>query len=128
MSNISPSPVVSSNTPTAPLVDLKNGQISFAWLQWFIAVGKSVNLGLSKIGISLQLPFPTPATLGGVNSGTAPAGQFMTGIAASGAPTFGTPTTTGFSGTITTAALTGGGTQGSMTFLNGILTAQTPAT
>jgi hypothetical protein len=34
----------------------------------------------------------------------------------------------GISATITTAALTGGGTQGSMTFVNGILTAQTQAT
>jgi len=34
----------------------------------------------------------------------------------------------GLSVTITTAALTGLGTQGSMTFTNGILTAQTPAT
>jgi len=34
----------------------------------------------------------------------------------------------GLTVTITTAALTGGGTQGSMTFTNGILTAQTPAT
>jgi hypothetical protein len=36
--------------------------------------------------------------------------------------------TGGISATITTAALTGGGTQGSMTFVNGILTAQTQAT
>jgi hypothetical protein len=36
--------------------------------------------------------------------------------------------TTGFSGTITTAKLTSGGTQGSMTFNNGVLTAQTQAT
>jgi hypothetical protein len=35
---------------------------------------------------------------------------------------------TGVSATITTAQLTPGGTQGSMTFVNGILTAQTPAT
>lgn len=34
----------------------------------------------------------------------------------------------GLSVTITTAALTGTGTQGSMTFTNGLLTAQTPAT
>ena len=34
----------------------------------------------------------------------------------------------GYTGTITTAALTGGGTQGSMTFRNGILISQTPAT
>ena len=38
----------------------------------------------------------------------------------------GTPT--GYTGTITTAKLTAGGTNGSMTFTNGILTAQTPAT
>lgn len=35
---------------------------------------------------------------------------------------------TGFTGTITTAKLTGGGANGSMTFSSGILTAQTPAT
>lgn len=34
----------------------------------------------------------------------------------------------GFTGTITTAALTGGGTTGSMTFQNGVLIEQTPAT
>lgn len=36
--------------------------------------------------------------------------------------------TTGLSTTIVTAQLTPGGTQGSMTFVNGLLTAQTPAT
>jgi hypothetical protein len=34
----------------------------------------------------------------------------------------------GISATITTAKLTGGGVNGSMTFVNGILTAQTQAT
>lgn len=34
----------------------------------------------------------------------------------------------GFTGTIATAKLTGGGTNGSMTFQNGVLVAQTPAT
>lgn len=34
----------------------------------------------------------------------------------------------GYTGTITTAKLTGGGTDGSMTFVNGVLTASTPAT
>ena len=34
----------------------------------------------------------------------------------------------GFSGTIVTAKLTGGGTNGSMTFTNGVLTSSTPAT
>lgn len=35
---------------------------------------------------------------------------------------------TGYSGTVTTAKLTSGGTNGSQTFVNGILTASTPAT
>jgi len=39
-----------------------------------------------------------------------------------------TGTPTGYTGTITTAKLTALGTNGSMTFTNGILTAQTPAT
>lgn len=34
----------------------------------------------------------------------------------------------GYTGTIVTAKLTGGGTNGSMTFVNGVLTEQTPAT
>jgi hypothetical protein len=34
----------------------------------------------------------------------------------------------GYTGTITTAALTGAGAQGSMTFQNGVLVAQTQAT
>jgi hypothetical protein len=34
----------------------------------------------------------------------------------------------GYSGTITTAKLTGGGSNGSMTFTNGVLTSQTAAT
>ena len=34
----------------------------------------------------------------------------------------------GFTGTITTAKLTGGGTNGSITFVNGVVTEQTPAT
>ena len=34
----------------------------------------------------------------------------------------------GYTGTITTAKLTGGGTNGSMTFKNGVLISQVPAT
>lgn len=64
----------------------------------------------------------TPETIAGV------AGKYLvsyngtTGL-------FGVNATPGISATITTAALTSpGGTQGSMTFVGGILTAQTPAT
>lgn len=38
------------------------------------------------------------------------------------------PLGAGFNGTITTAKLTAGGTNGSMSFTNGVLTSQTPAT
>lgn len=34
----------------------------------------------------------------------------------------------GYTGTVTTAALTGGGAQGSMTFVNGVLVSQVQAT
>ncbi len=36
--------------------------------------------------------------------------------------------TQGFTGTVTTAALTGGGTQGLMTFAGGVLIGEVPAT
>lgn len=55
------------------------------------------------------------------------AGDYLTGYdAATGL--FSASTTPGLSVTITTAALTVGGTQGSMTFTAGLLTASTPAT
>jgi len=55
------------------------------------------------------------------------AGVYVTGYnATTGAWTVSSPA--GISATITTAKLTTGGTNGSMTFANGALTAQTPAT
>lgn len=61
-------------------------------------------------------------------SGTATAVQVPALSALSGQITTSQLPSSGLSVTITTAALTGTGTQGSMTFTNGILTAQTPAT
>lgn len=61
-------------------------------------------------------------------SGTATAAQVPALSALTGQITTGQLPASGLSATITTAALTTGGTQGSMTFLNGLLTAQTPAT
>lgn len=62
-----------------------------------------------------------PATIAPV------AGEYLTGYNAS-TGAFSASTPAGISVTITTAALTPTGTQGSMTFVGGILTAQTPAT
>ncbi len=73
-------------------------------------------------GAWTALPAPTlPATIAPV------AGEYLTGYDAT-TGNFSQSTPAGISVTITTAALTGGGTQGSMTFTAGILTAQTPAT
>lgn len=55
------------------------------------------------------------------------AGEYLTGYNA-GTGNFSLSTPAGLSVTITTAALTVGGTQGSQTFVGGILTAQVPAT
>lgn len=55
------------------------------------------------------------------------AGEYLTGYDAT-TGNFSQSTPAGISVTITTAALTTLGTQGSMTFVGGILTAQTPAT
>lgn len=61
-------------------------------------------------------------------SGTATASQVPALSALTGQITTGQLPASGLSVTITTAKLTTGGTNGSMTFTNGILTAQTPAT
>lgn len=89
-----------------------------------------------------QLPVPTATALGGVKA-RAPAGsQWLNAIDNTGTPQSSQPAFTDISGqiveaqlpaagmsvTITTAKLTGTGANGSMTFTNGILTAQTPAT
>lgn len=61
-------------------------------------------------------------------SGTATAGQIPALSSLSGQITTSQLPASGLSVTITTAKLTTGGTNGSMTFTSGILTAQTPAT
>jgi hypothetical protein len=62
-----------------------------------------------------------PATIAPVT------GEYLTGYDSS-TGLFSQSTLAGLSVTITTAPLTSGGTQGSMTFTGGLLTAQTPAT
>jgi hypothetical protein len=49
-------------------------------------------------GGSTTIPLPTPTTLGGVKSATAPTHQFQTGINGSGSPTFAQPSAADVSG------------------------------
>lgn len=63
-----------------------------------------------------------------ISSGTVPAANLPAISTLSGRIATGQLPASGLSVTITTAKLTTGGTQGSMTFTNGILTAQTQAT
>jgi len=81
------------------------------------AAGKYVD---GAAGVWTALP-TVPATIAPV------AGEYLTGYN-SGTGTFSISATPGISATITTAALTVGGTQGSMTYIGGVLTAQIQAT
>lgn len=76
---------------------------------------------------------PSSSTNDGValwdgTSGTLLKDGGVLGTAAFKSVSFFAPAFTGLSVTITTAKLTGGGANGSMTFTNGVLTASTPAT
>ena len=121
--------------PNNPITDV------FVWRDWFYKVSQSliaqastnfVNLNFS--GSNLQsIETRQHNALQAIQGGQG--GQYYhltyaeyTNVTA--LPTFGTIVTQnlGLTATITTAKLTTGGTNGSMTFVNGILTAQTQAT
>jgi len=94
--------------------------VAHEWLDSYDAATGA--FGQSRPDYSDLTGTPTlPATIAPV------AGEFLTGYDAS-TGTFSQSTPAGISVTITTAALTPTGTQGSMTFTDGLLTAQTPAT
>tara|TARA_R110000868_G_scaffold94340_5_gene260312 strand:- start:1254 stop:1679 length:426 start_codon:yes stop_codon:yes gene_type:complete len=125
------------------LLDEVSGKATFnpIWLRWFLDL--SQNLGSSGAGsgsvssvggtgtvngITLTGTVTTAGnlTLGGTLSNVSLTTQ-VTGILPIANGGTGT-STAGVSATITTAKLTALGANGSMTFTNGLLTAQTPAT
>ena len=97
----------------------------FSWRDWFRNLGNYIQV--AQTGGS-----PWTIIQGGTGSSTAAGARTNLGISTVGntgayADLTGKPT--GYSGTITTAKLTPiTGSNGSMTFVNGILTAQTQAT
>ena len=101
------------------------------------AVGARSNLGIGSMGVQNS---DNVAITGGIISGVTIPYTDITGLATvahtgaysdlTGKPTLGTMAAqnVGINATITTAKLTTLGTNGSMTFTNGILTSQTQAT
>lgn len=121
--------------PNNPVTD------TFVWRDWFFKVAQQLQQAASIAWSSLDftgsnitdIQTRQHGSLQGLQGGTG--GQYYhltaaehTNVAA--LPTFGTIVTQnlGLTATITTAKLTSGGSNGSMTFINGILTAQTQAT
>lgn len=90
------------------LASAQGVQVFFANRGWVAFVGSTI------------IPV-VPATISAVS------GEYLTGYDATSG-LFSKSTPAGISATITTAALTALGTQGSLVFVNGILTAQMPAT
>lgn len=152
LSNISATGKVMSSglpapTTSAPGAVLAVNPVAHEWISAIDGTGtpQLTQPAFPDIGGTLdpsQIPKPTNTTLGGVESNTVVAHEFLTAISNTGAPTLaqpafgdisGTLTTaqlpaSGLSVTIATAKLTVGGTNGSMTFTNGLLTAQVAAT
>src|ERR1700722_8113872 len=89
----------------------------------FASVANEFLTGYNATSATFSAAHPSFANL----SGTATAAQVPALSALTGQITEAQLPSAGLSVTITTAALTGGGTQGSMTFTNGLLTASTPA-
>lgn len=87
--------------------------IPFQWKQWFIELVQLLNLNNITGTQALHKFLAGPAT-------GSPGTPTFRSIVASDLP--------GLTATITTAKITSGGANGSMTFTNGLLTAQTPAT
>lgn len=72
-----------------------------------ISIDGQQSLVIGDGGIVAGLPLPTPTSLGGVFSSSAPANQFATGINTSGAVTYGQPSFSNLSGTIASGQVAG---------------------
>lgn len=102
------------------LTDEKTGRSVFnpIWLKWFVDLTGIINASGGGGGTV------THNSLSGLQGGTTGQRYHLTAAEHTAVGAF----TGGYTGTIITAKLTALGATGSMTFTNGVLTAQTPAT
>lgn len=82
---------------------------------------------IGGVATGAQLPFPSASTLGGVESATAPANQWMNGINTSGVPQFAQPGFTNLTGNISIGQINNGLGANSSTVLFGDNSWRTPA-
>jgi hypothetical protein len=101
------------------VVDELTGKSVFnpIWLRWFIDLSSNLGSGGAGSGSVTSITAGTGLTGGTITT----SGTIALGLVP-------TANLQGLTATITTAKLTAGGTNGSMTFTKGLLTAQTPAT
>lgn len=185
------SAIVSVNTPTGQLIDIKTGMATFPFTKWLQNIGQVINQAFdNQVTLSPNsIPYPTTTTLGGILASAEIIHEWVDSIDSNGAahlsqPSFSDltgsaiagqlPSLSGLSGSVTpsqvpqlsqlagsvtssqvptldllagqitdvqlpsgllgitvtiaTAKLTVAGTNGSMSFINGILQAQVAAT
>jgi len=99
---------------------------SYNWVDWYEKVRREINEA-TNIDLASQVTGILPIANGGSGTST-PSLVAGSNIGITGSWPNQTVATVGISAVIATAKLTGGGVNGSMTFVNGILTAQTAAT
>lgn len=116
--------------------------VYFDGANWFATNPQYSFSDISGTVAATQLPVPTVTSLGGVQASTPTPSEWVSEISPSGVPVLSQPAFSDLSGnlatsqlplagisvTVMTAQLTPTGAQGSLTFTNGLLTAQTPAT
>lgn len=99
--------IVSTITPTGPLVDPKTGMGTFAFTKYLQNIGQVINQAFDN-NASLSpgsVPFPSATTLGGVLSVLPVAKKWISAITTGGVPQLSQPAFSDLSGSATAAQL-----------------------
>lgn len=96
----SSAPVVSVQTPSGPLVELKGGTATFAFLKWLQNIGQIINKSFTNQGQLSpdSIPFPTSTALGGVTTAGPVDNEFISAIGTDGVPVLDQPSFSNISG------------------------------